>query len=48
MKNILIGKREFIQITGIQIELILINMPEMFVYVFPSKYNLKMVRQFLI
>ena len=41
MKNILIGKREFIQITGIQIGLILINMPEMFVYVFPSKYNLK-------
>lgn len=46
-ENILIGKREFIQITGIQIGLILINMPEMFVYVF-HQIQPKMVRQFLI
>ncbi len=48
MKNILIGKKKFILTTRIQIGPILTNITEMFVYVFSSKYNLKMVRQFLI
>lgn len=41
MKNILIGKKEFILTTRIQIGPILTNITEMFVYVFSSKYNLK-------
>ena len=40
MKNILIGKKEFILTTRIQIGPILTNITEMFVYVFSSKYNL--------